>query len=181
MGLKSSYTLKNGVDLKLREGEQTDAASSLSFVEKVSAQSKFLTFGPGEFGQSIAEQEKTILDKKTRVNELFLLAFIDETIVSQMTVNSSQRLRIRHAVEFGLSVDKAYWGIGVGNAMLDYLIHWAVQSPLVRKINLQVLSTNTNAIKLYEKFGFALEGKKLRDNYQDGEFLDVFLMGKLID
>jgi len=178
MHIKSHYKLKNGSSIELREGEPSDAAACLKYIEKVSAQSTFLTFGPGEFGLSLKEEEKVILDKKDRVNELFLLACIDSVIVSQMTVNSSQRLRIRHAVEFGISVDKEYWGLGIGTAMLEYLLSWAETNPVVRKVNLQVLESNEKAIHLYKRLGFTLEGKKLKDNYQDGVYSDVLLMGK---
>jgi len=177
----NTFTLKNGIKLKLREGVIGDAGACLAYIEKVSAQSNFLSFGPGEFGLGIKEEEKQIQEKKSRSNELFLLAFIEDTVVSQLTVNASQRKRLRHAVEFGLSVDKQYWGLGIGSAMMTYLLQWAEDNEMIRKVNLQVLPANKNAILLYEKYGFALEGRKLRDNYQNGIFSDILLMGKLID
>ncbi len=181
MGGFSTQLLKNGQELVIREGEIADAAMCLEYIEKVSAQSNFLTFGPGEFGLSLEEEMDVIDKKKTRDNELFLLGLVDNQLVSQMTVNSSQRARLRHAVEFGISVDKPYWGTGVGSAMLSYLLDWAQKNPIIRKVNLQVLPHNIAGVKLYEKFGFTVEGRKLRDNLQDGVFSDVLLMGKLID
>ena len=181
MRKQNSYILKNGAELIVREGAPTDATACLAFIEKVSAQSTFLTFGPGEFGLSVEEEEKVITDKNARDNELFLLGTLDNKIVSQLTVNSSQRPRLRHAAEFGISVDASVWGLGVGTVMLQYLMNWANASPIVRKVNLQVLPQNERGIKLYEKFGFKIEGRKLRDNFQDGIYSDVLLMGKLID
>jgi len=128
MAFKSRYILKNAAELQLRTAVVGDAARCLEYVEKVSGQSNFLTFGPGEFGLSLEEEENVIRDKASSVNELFLL-----------------------------------------------------NNPIIRKVNLQVLPQNTSAIKLYEKYGFAVEGRKLRDNLQNGVFSDVLLMGILID
>lgn len=181
MAFKSRYILKNAAELQLRTAVVEDAAGCLEYVEKVSGQSNFLTFGPGEFGLSLEEEENVIRDKASRVNELFLLGFIDDALVAQLTVNAPKRPRLMHAVEFGISVDSSVWGLGIGAAMIEYLLEWANNNPIIRKVNLQVLPQNTSAIKLYEKYGFAVEGRKLRDNLQNGVFSDVLLMGILID
>jgi RimJ/RimL family protein N-acetyltransferase len=81
----------------------------------------------------------------------------------------------------GISVRKAYWNLGIGYEMLDFLIKWAKDSGVVRKIDLLVRSDNQNAIRLYEKLGFKQEGLITRNFCIDGKFYDSLYMGLLID
>lgn len=50
-----------------------------------------------------------------------------------------------------------YWGYGIGKNLLGESITWADTNG-IQKITLNVLETNTNAIKLYQKHGFEIEG-----------------------
>jgi len=46
----------------------------------------------------------------------------------------------------------------------------------LHKISLEVLGTNTRAIKLYEKLGFKIEGKKRDEVLKDGVWVDSIIM-----
>jgi len=46
---------------------------------------------------------------------------------------------------------------------------------------LNVLSTNTAAIKIYTKAGFVEEGRHRNHIYRDGQYYDYILMGLLHD
>lgn len=83
--------------------------------------------------------------------------------------------------EFGVSVLKEYWGNGIGEELIKYLIAWSKDSGIIRKINLRVRTDNTPAIKLYKKLGFLEEGKRKRDFLIKGKFYDSLLMGLMID
>ncbi|MBO0797135.1 MAG: GNAT family N-acetyltransferase, partial [Ktedonobacteraceae bacterium] len=91
------------------------------------------------------------------------------------------RPRTRHAGEFGISVLRKYWNLGIGGRMLTYLIDWARQSGIIRKINLRVRVDNLPAIHLYEKHGFVREGHITREFYLHGQFVDSYVMGLEID
>ena len=59
-----------------------------------------------------------------------------------------------------------------------------VMLPLIkiRRLELTVQARNKRAVHLYQKFGFGIEGTKKRGaRTKNGEFLDVYLMAKLID
>ena len=80
-----------------------------------------------------------------------------------------------------MSVLRKYWNLGIGGRMLAYLIEWARQTHVIRKINLRVRVDNLSAIHLYEKYGFVREGRRTREFYLYGQFVDVFLMGLPLD
>jgi RimJ/RimL family protein N-acetyltransferase len=63
---------------------------------------------------------------------------------------------------------------------MDATINDARTAGLTR-IELEVFSSNTNAITLYERYGFAREGLHRRGRIIDGRVEDVLIMGLLLD
>ena len=70
--------------------------------------------------------------------------------------------RMKHSGELGLSLLKKYWNIGVGKALLVYLIDWAKTDGKLKKINFHVKESNDSGIHLYKKLGFIEEGRLSR-------------------
>lgn len=65
---------------------------------------------------------------------------------------------------------------------MEVALDWAEQTPMIRRLELTVQARNSRAVHLYEKFGFKIEAAKERGaKTKDGEFLDVYLMSRLID
>ena len=64
---------------------------------------------------------------------------------------------------------------------LEEGIAWAEGTNLLRKLDLSVQVRNERAVHLYQTLGFEIEGLRKRGVYKEGEYLDVYLMGKLID
>jgi len=85
----------------------------------------------------------------------------------------------RHVLTSGIAVLKGYRGIGIGNALMDYVISWA-EARDYEKISLSVFSTNTAAINLYRKFGFEVEGVKKKEFKIEGKYVDEICMGKFL-
>ena len=90
---------------------------------------------------------------------------------------AGRRARVRHSGELGMSVGQAYWGQGVGSALLDVLIDWAEQTGVVKKINLRVRIDNERAIRLYEAKGFQHEGTLSNEMFVGGRYYDLYAMG----
>lgn len=65
--------------------------------------------------------------------------------------------------------------------MLEEGLEWAENySQTIRRLQLSVQKRNGAAVHLYSSLGFSLEGMQERGACVDGEFVDVYLMGKLI-
>jgi len=109
------------------------------------------------------------------------VALLDEEIVGLIVLRSGDKVRIKHIGEMGVTVKKAYHGLGIGSFLLQFLINWAKETGIIKKINLRVRTDNENAIKMYEKFNFKNEGVISRDFYINGKFYDSLFMGLLID
>jgi len=81
-----------------------------------------------------------------------------------------------------LVVQKKFWNQGLAGILLEEGIEWAKSSGILRRLQLSVQKRNEAAIHLYSKMGFTMEGLQERGAYlEEGTFLDVCLMGKLID
>ena len=98
-----------------------------------------------------------------------------------LTFTGGNRLRTRHAGEFGITVTRGCQGVGLGRRLMAMLIDWARRGGIVRKINLLVRADNEAAIALYASLGFETEGRKRRDMLVGGTFHDALLMGLLVD
>ncbi|HWR39230.1 MAG TPA: GNAT family protein [Patescibacteria group bacterium] len=167
--------------LLLRPALPQDAASFLAYIEQVSGETDFLTFGPGEFNGTVEEQHHTYAFARLSTNELFLMAWIDNILIGNLSFRTLQRPRTAHSGEFGITVLQKYWNLGVGRHMIEYLIHWARAGGVVRKINLRVREDNIKGQQLYRRLGFTEEGRLRRDFFHNNRFYDSLCMGLLID
>ncbi|MGE7603540.1 N-acetyltransferase family protein [Peribacillus sp. NPDC097675] len=111
---------------------------------------------------------------------LFLVAEINNKIVGFSRCEGNNLNRTSHKVEFGVCVLKKYWGYGIGQNLLKKSLQWA-DSNGIRKVVLYVLETNHTAIKLYEKYGFEVEGILKKDKLlSDGNFYNTLVMGRFL-
>ena len=78
--------------------------------------------------------------------------------------------------EFGITVQRKYWGTGIGSLMIDALIAWAKNTGIIKKINLRVRTDNERAILLYEQKGFVKEGVIRKEICIDCKFYDHYWM-----
>lgn len=173
--------LGNGKIVEIRPCRRVDAYELIEYIEKISMESDNLTFGPGEFGISV-EQEEAFLDTISKQsNAIYLIAHNGDKIIGGLNFSGGSRPRIAHTGEFGVSVLRDYWGNGIGTELIKSLIEWCKQSGIIRKINLRVRTDNLSAIHVYKKLGFVEEGVISREFYINNRFYDTLFMGLSID
>lgn len=171
------HTLAGGQILIIREAAEHDASGILAFAEATSRETDFLSFGPGEFGFTEAQERAFIRLCHGADRRLFIVGLIDDRMVSLLSFVPGDRPRHQHAGEFGLSVRQSHWSLGIGGLMIDALLGWAQRGGVITKINLRVRSDNARAIALYERKGFVVEGTLTRAVRVNGQYYDDLLMG----
>lgn len=175
------YILKDNSVLTVREARPEDAERCMLHADQVAGESENITRQPGELGVTL-EQERELLQASLQSpTSLYLVAEIAGEIAGSLTFQAGKRQRTRHTGEFGISVVRKYWNLGIGNHLLAELITWARAGGIIRKIDLLVRVDNLPAIHLYEKHGFAHEGRITRGLCVRGEFVDLYAMGLPID
>jgi RimJ/RimL family protein N-acetyltransferase len=80
-----------------------------------------------------------------------------------------------HTGRLGMGLIAPYRGQGIGRRLAEAAIRAAKEAGMTR-IELEVLASNQNAIRLYEKLGFVHEGVKRRARHLDGAWDDNVLM-----
>src|SRR5262245_25938196 len=169
--------LPDGTVLLVRSGIVDDASAILEYVDAISRETDFLSFGPDEFGFTPAQERAIIREYETTDNRLLLVGTVGDQLVAMLTFGGGPRPRNRHTGEFGISVRRAYWGRGIASALIDSLLDWARASDVITKINLRVRTDNVRAIALYERKGFVLEGTIRREIRIGDRYHDHHVMG----
>lgn len=173
--------LKNGSELTIRNANIEDAQALIELMKILDVETKFLAREPGEFNFTCEQEKSFIESSNNNDNLLFLLAEIDGKIVGNCSVGRiSNNLRYKHRASMGIAILKSYWGLGIGKALIRECIKWCEEKSL-NQLELDVVTSNTAAIGLYESLGFEKSGrKKCALKYSDGSYLDEYIMIKFI-
>ena len=169
-------------ELLIRESEPGDAAELVTFLNRVSVETDFTSLDREGILLTDTEME-LFLDKQAHSeNQITLLALLNDEIAGLVNITADQRKRVRHIGDLFIVIGQKYWNNGLGSLLLEEVIEWAKASGILRRLQLTVQTRNQAAVHLYQKHGFAIEGRQERGAYiEEGEFIDVYLMGRLID
>ena len=138
-------------ELVIEEAQREDAASLARLLETVALESDFLAQDDRSSILSAEQLASYIEGHQHRLNEICLVAKLGHEVIG-------------------------------GQFLMETMIDWADHTPTIRRLELTVQARNERAVHLYQKFGFDIEGTKKRGaRTKNGEFLDVYLMAKLID
>lgn len=169
-------------ELLIREAEVEDAAELVAFLNRVSLETDFTSLD-GDGILLTSEEMEIFLNKQASWdNQITLLAFLNDKIAGLVNITADQRKRVRHIGDLFIVIGKKYWNNGLGSFLLEEVVEWAQASGILRRLQLTVQTRNQAAVHLYQKHGFVIEGRQERGAYiEEGDFIDVYLMGRLID
>mgnify|MGYP000873398179 CR=1 FL=1 len=169
-------------ELHIREAEPGDAAELVTFLNRVSLETDFTSLDREGILLTDAEME-LFLDKQARSeNQITLLALLNDEIAGLVNITADQRKRVRHIGDLFIVIGQKYWNNGLGSLLLEEVVEWTQASGILRRLQLTVQTRNQGAVHLYQQHGFVIEGRQERGAYiEEGKFIDVYLMGRLID
>ena len=162
MKYRKTFLAKNGKEVLLRNGEAADGAAVLENFNQTHAETDYLLTYPDE-NRFDAEQEGRFLARKTESpREIELLAVVDGKVVGTAGVDAvGSKYKVAHRAEFGISVLKEYWGLGIGRAMTETCIQCARDAGYVQ-LELSVVADNARAVAMYQRAGFVECGRNPR-------------------
>lgn len=98
------------------------------------------------------------------------------------TIGLSHIDRTHRRAEYGVLIgEPGARGKGLAAEASRLLLNYAFQTLGLRRVYLQVLTRNTEALRLYRRVGFEPEGVLRQHVWKGGEFLDVAVMAVLAD
>lgn len=175
-------TNKNGVNVLVRTGEIDDAQQVLDIQRETILENDYLISVPEEFDKTIVEQKKWMQELIENERKTIIVAEINNNVVGWIVFQTPTRIRLSHTGSFGMMVNRGYREIGIGKMLVKELLNWAEDNPLIEKVSLGVFSTNQRAIRLYKRFGFEEEGRKIKEiKMNENNYADDVLMYKFVD
>lgn len=132
---------------------------------------------PEAFASSYEEEAEFGEDVWIRRIPNAIFAFSGNNVVGVISCTSSNRMKVRHTYDInGFYVRKEYRNRGVGMMLLEGAISFIRENPQIRKINLSVSSTQSQAISLYLKMGFVKIGEATDQFLVNGRFSNEIFM-----
>jgi RimJ/RimL family protein N-acetyltransferase len=173
------FPLKNGISVIIREAEVKDAEGIINTINSVGAEKVFIF--TERFSHDV-EWEQAFIQEHVKEKKDYLLAVaeVNGKIVGVCYVHQGSSPKDSHVAELGLNVIKSFRKTGIGTAMMIYMIDWA-KNRGARKLCLGVFSTNQQAINLYKKFNFRVEGTRKKQYKINGKYVDEVIMGRFLE
>ena len=179
MRYEKKVKLKDGRECLLRSGERGDARAVIDVYNLTHEQTDNLLAYPDECTMT-EEREGDFLQREAESGrEVMILAIIDGRVIGMAGIESKgEKYKIAHRADFGIGIDRAYWGLGVGRALLDACVECAKEAGY-RQIELGVLAKNERAISLYGKAGFKEFGRNPRGFQTRGSGYEEMILMRL--
>ena len=163
-----------------REPVEEDAEAIVNFYNRVGGETTYLSFEKDEYPLDADAQRVSIKETKESPNNIMILALDGEDIVGIGTISSTSKIKARHNGELGIVVENAHQGQGIGSEIIRRLIEWSRGNKITTRIQLDTRCDNDRAVKLYEKFGFEIEGRLKNTTLLNGTYYDLYVMGMML-
>lgn len=172
---------KKGRKVILRSAYEDDAKDMIKYLKKTTKETPYLLREEDEINLTVEDEQGFINMCLGMDNVLMLVAYVDGKHVGNCSFSPVGPFkRLAHRCDMAIALYQEYWGSGIGSIMLETALRYAKEAGF-EQAELEAVSSNTKAIKLYEKYGFKKYGVK-PDNmkYKNGEYASVdWMMVKL--
>jgi ribosomal protein S18 acetylase RimI-like enzyme len=157
--------------IKVRRARVSDLPELIKNFETIASEGKYLGT------ERVSDEQKERIRKRiSDERALSAVVEVDGKLVGYVAVAQYGQLeKTKDVYELSMGIIEGYRSIGAGSALMTFTIEWAKERK-ARKLCLEVFSTNQRAIKLYEKFGFEIEGVRRKQFIIEGIFADEVQM-----
>lgn len=154
-----TITLKDGRKARLVNGGASDGAAVYEAFNAAHGETDYLLSYPDENSYDPAQEGQFLEEKTKSPNEIEIIALVDGVVAGSAGIEAvGTKDKIKHRAEFGISILKKYWGLGLGRAMTRACIQCAREAGYAQ-LELNVVAENERAIALYRDLGFEEFGR----------------------
>ena len=141
----------------LRNGTESDGQLVVDNFNLTHSETDYLLTYPDENSFNAAQESQFLKEKAESEREIELLAIVDSVIAGTAGIEAiGTKYKVRHRAEFGISVVRKYWGLGIGKALLTSCIECA-KTAGYNQLELKVVAER--AVSMYERAGFVECGR----------------------
>lgn len=159
MKYSKTVVLKDGRTCIIRNGTRQDAQGVWDNFVLTHGETEYLTTYPEEVTFTLEQEEAYLKQKEENDRDAALLAEVDGKVVGTAGVDSLNAAeKTRHRAHFGISIAKAWWGLGIGRALTEACIECAREAGYLQ-LELEVVADNIRATELYKSVGFTEYGR----------------------
>ena len=163
----------------IRQARQDDGPAIAQGEADVTATPGLLNTAPNEIPLTAYQDKIAILTDHPR--GLYILAEEGGHVAAHLLLDPLPLQANNHIVTLTIVVYPKWQERGVGRALMEHAITWAVRTPGIEKIELMVRAANERAINLYRSLGFEEEGRiknrvKLANGYLDDIAMGLFVL-----
>ncbi len=174
---EKTITLKDGRTCVLRPNGPDLADQMLEYLKKTSGETEFLIRNEDEVNETSEEIAAFLGRGLENPYNIAMAAVVDGKLagVGRVFGIGSQR-KLQHRCSLAIALYKEYWGLGIGTAMINYLVELATKVGW-NQMDLEVVAENEQAQALYRKCGFVETGRRHNAlRFDDGTYHDEILM-----
>jgi len=166
-------TLKDGREIMLRFLTANDREKLFRMFSSMSEKALEWSMAP----YTMEDIERGISNLPTRIA---LVAEYQDKIVGLANIHKFLHPRRKGLGDLAIYLHQDFHNVGLGTAMTERLLQLA-KNEKMHRIELTVVKENKIALRLYEKFGFQIEGVSKDAFYgQDGRYHDIINMGLIL-
>ena len=163
MRYNKTIILSNGMECCLRNGTESDGQLVVDNFNLTHSETDYLLTYPDENSFNVEQESQFLKEKAESEREIELLAIVDSVIAGTAGIEAiGTKYKVRHRAEFGISVVKKYWGLGIGKALLTSCIECA-KTAGYSQLELHVVAENERAVSMYERAGFVECGRNPKE------------------
>ena len=151
--------LNNGIECCLRNGIESDGKAVFDNFNLTHGETDYLLSYPDENSFDAVQEGQFLKEKTESKNEIEIIAVIDGVVAGTAGIEAiGSKYKVMHRAEFGISVAKAFWGLGIGRALMEACIECARKAGYIQ-LELNAVFDNRRAISMYESAGFVEYGR----------------------
>jgi RimJ/RimL family protein N-acetyltransferase len=172
-----------GHDWLIREVTPEDAEAVMTHVKLIADErDNGITYdSSAQFTITVEAERELIQASQAAENALWLVAVLpDGQVIGNSNCTGGKRARYG-CLALGITVHRDWRDQGIGTALLQRMIDWCCQNPVVHRLELSVIASNARAIHVYEKLGFEREGVQRQALKKYGKFEDALTMAIIFD
>jgi RimJ/RimL family protein N-acetyltransferase len=174
-----THFTKDGKEIIIREAREDDALDLIELKKSYIKNTTSIPLYEFEYKNDIQMEKDWINRFISETNSLLLVAEHGNKLIGNIDLNGNQRKKLFHTGMIGMGIAYEWQNRKIGSFLMESVIKWAENKSPLSIIWLEVYSTNTGGIQLYEKFGFEKCGQ-IKNFFKEENPADKITMVKHI-
>ena len=162
----------------VRSATPEDGVALLAFLRQFRSEGHAGVFRPVRPLPTLEEEVSWVRSLVEHESSHLWVACEGAAVVGLLDFQGHRHPQMAHGGILGTSLLEAYRGRGLGKELMQTLIGWATRHPRLRRIELEVFSSNAHAIHFYTRQGFVREGARRQAVEVEGRWCDIVLMAR---